>query len=210
MGILEKLLPPKENTFFVSFEESAKICKETAELYVEIMNEGFIQDRLVRAKDLKHKSNDVTKEMLNKLNETFITPIDREDIQLVATFLNKITKRIVRSCVNVRTYRLEYFSDTMKKQAETLLKATEELIFMVSRLRHVTNLKEATDSNNRMREIETRGDEILYIAMDDLFSGNYDALTVIKVRDIYKQIENALDTCFSTSDEIMSIILKHS
>lgn len=67
-----------------------------------------------------------------------------------------------------------------------------------------------TESHHRMKEIESHGDEILYKAMDELFSGQYDALTVLKLRDIYKDIEYALDTCFSVSDSIINIVLKHS
>ena len=61
-----------------------------------------------------------------------------------------------------------------------------------------------------MKEIEAHGDEILFHAMDELFSGKYEALDVIKIRDIYKDIENALDLCFSVSDEVVNVVLKQN
>lgn len=208
-NILEKILPPEEKIFYSYFEESSRICNETAKLFNTIMQEGFNEDKLIEAKRLKHKSNDLAKETLCQLNTTFITPIDREDIQHVACLLNKITKKIVKACVNFRVYRLDTQNENMKKQAETLLKATEELNVIVPYLRKISQTKEITESHHRMREIESHGDEILYKAMDELFSGKFDALTVIKLRDIYKDIENALDTCFNVSDTIVHIVLKH-
>jgi uncharacterized protein Yka (UPF0111/DUF47 family) len=208
-NLLASLLPPEEKIFYTLFEESTLVCLDTAKLYLDITHNGFNEEKLIDAKRLKHKSNDIAKETLTQLNATFITPIDREDIQHVACLLNKITKRIVKACVNLRVYRLENNTDNMRKQAETLFKATQELNFIVSHLQKVTNLKEATESNHRMKEIESHGDEIFYFAVDDLFSGKHDPLTVIKLRDIYKDIENALDACFSISDTVVHIVLKH-
>lgn len=208
-NLLERILPTEDKIFYSLFEESTKVCKDAAILFHEIMHQGFNEDRLILAKRYKHKSNDLSKETLTQLNNTFVTPIDREDIQNLASHLNRITKRIVKACVNLRVYRLQEHTENMKKQAETLLKATEELTFIVSHLKKVTQIKEITESNHRMREIESHGDEILYRAMDELFSGKYDALTVLKLRDIHKYIENALDTCFTVSDEVVNIVLKH-
>lgn len=208
-NLLEKILPPEEKTFYNLFEKSTDVCRETAKLFYDIMHQGFSEDKLIEAKRLKHLSNDISKETLVQLNSTFITPIDREDIQHVACLLNKITKKIVKACVNLRVYRLDNHTENMIKQSETLLKATEEMQYIISQLKKVSQSKETTESHHRMREIESHGDEILYKAMDELFSGCYDALTVIKLRDIYKDIENALDTCFNVSDTVVHIVLKH-
>jgi len=208
LKILDKLLPPEEKIFYILFEEGADVCREAAKLFEEIMFHGINEDRLIQAKRLKHKSNDVAKETLIRLNKTFITPIDREDIQVVAALLNRVTKKIVKASFNLRVYRLGVATENMKQQAATLLKATEELNFTVSHLRKHTEFCQVSESNQRMKEIESHGDEILYKAMDDLFSGKYDALSVLKIRDIYKDIENALDTCYSISDEVLNIVLK--
>lgn len=131
IGFLEKLLPPEEKIFYNYFEESTKVCSEAAKLFYNIMYDGFNEDRLIQAKRLKHTSNNLAKQTLNKLNSTFITPIDREDIQLVSSLLNKITKKIVKACVNLRVYRLKEHTENMKKQAETLVKASDELNFII-------------------------------------------------------------------------------
>lgn len=208
-NLLEKLLPPENKIFYTCFEDSAEICKQSAILFHEIMTSGFNEDRFIRAKSFKHKSSDIAKLTLYHLNSTFVTPIDREDIQLVASLLNKITKRIIKVSINLKVYRLDQYNENMKKQAETLIKATEELTYIVSLLKKISLIKEITESHNRMREVESHGDEIYHKAMDELFSGQYDALSVIKLRDIYKDIESAMDSCFSVSDNIVNIVLKH-
>ncbi len=209
-NLLAYILPPEEKIFYTLFEESAKVCNETAELYNDIVTNGLHEDHIISAKRLKHKSNDLLKETLHQLNITFITPIDREDIQYITTLLNKITKRIVKACVNLRVYRLDVYTENMKKQAQTLMQATNELGFIINKFKKVTQLKVMTESNLKMKEIETHGDEILYHAMDELFSGKYDALQVIKLRDIHKDIENALDSCFSVSDQVVNVVFKQS
>lgn len=211
LGILDRILPPDDEKFYIQFEAIAKICSETAQLFDTIVHSGVQEENhIIEAKRLKHASSALSKETLNQLNATFITPIDREDIQLLNMLLNKITKKIVKACLNLRVYRLSEFNDTMKHQAETLVQSTKELTYIVSMLRNIDKVKEITESHYKMKEIETHGDEILYKAMDDLFSGKYDALSVIKLRDIYKDIENALDNCYGVSDTILNIVLKHS
>ena len=209
-NLLAYILPPEEKVFYTLFEESTNVCKEAANLFNEIVTTGVTENQIITAKRLKHKSNDLLKETLHQLNITLITPIDREDIQCIASLLNKITKRIVKASVNLRVYRLDLYTDNMKKQAQTLMRATEELAFIIHKFKKQSSIKEMTESNLKMKEIESHGDEILYHAMDELFSGKYDALNVLKLRDIHKDLENALDSCFSVSDQVVNVVLKQS
>lgn len=209
-NLLAYILPPEEKVFYTLFEESAKVCNDAANLYNEIVTTCLCEDHIINAKRLKHKSNDLLKETLHQLNVTLITPIDREDIQCIASLLNKITKRIVKASLNLNVYRLDSFTENMQKQAQTLFQATEELIFIIHKFKKASSIKEMTESNLKMKEIESHGDEIHYHAIDELFSGKHEALEVIKLRDIHKDIENALDSCFSVSDAVVNVVLKQS
>jgi hypothetical protein len=168
------------------------------------------EEPLIRAKTFKHNSGSIEREMINLLNNTFITPIDREDIQVLSCKLNKITKRMVQVCLNLNVYRLTNHTEQIIHQSKTILKATEELVHVVSLIKTISKTEEITESRSRMKEIESFGDEILYRAMDELFSGKYEALDVIKLRDIYKDLENVLDNCFGVSDEVFNIALKNN
>lgn len=207
--LLSKILPPREKIFFSYFEENAEICHKCVDVLVDIIQQGISTERLSLARELKHNSNTLTKKTLTHLNATFITPIDREDIHYLNKHLNKIARQVVKVAFLFKTHQLAEYPNYLTEQSKTLVQAINELSIIVSKFRNFKKVNEIMTSNERMGEIETHGDEILEQAMIDLFSGKYDTLTVIKLRDIYNNIENTLDLCFSVSDAIVNIVLKH-
>lgn len=208
-SIIKRILPPEQKTFYLFFEENAEVCDDISKLFHEVVNNGPSEEKIQQARDLKHKSKDVVRKTLNLLNTTFVTPIDRENIQELACLLNKITRKIVKAIYNLEIYNLESYTDCMRDQAETLLAATKELKHNITLLRDISEMKEIYESNTKIKEIETKGDEILHTAMAEIFSGKYDALTAIKLKELYKNIESAMDACFDVSDLIVNIALKH-
>jgi len=210
MNLFEKLLPPKNSVFFDCFEDAAKNCNEMATLFAEALASGMSNELIVKARTLKHRGSGLERETISKLNSTFVTPIDREDIQALATMLNRITKKIVQAFMNLNVYRMTSFTEEMLQQSRTILKATDELMRSVSLLKTISKTNEITASYESMKEIESLGDDILYRAMDRLFSGEFEAIEVIKLRDIYKVLESAMDKCYDVSDTILNIALKNN
>lgn len=212
LGFLAKLLPPPENKFYNFFEEGAEVCELSSQLFYQIVNSDLKQreEYLVHAKTYKRRAVDALEGSLSLLNSSFITPIDREDIQLISNNLYGGTKVILKACVNLRIYKIESYNEIVRKQAEILVKSAEELRTIISMLKKNAPLKQITACNSRIKDIESRGDEILFTATEEIFSGKYDALYVLKMRDIYKGIENALDICSVISDLIVNIAIKHS
>lgn len=212
LGFFAKLLPPPENKFYNFFEEGAEVCELTSQLFYQIVNSDLKQreEYLIHAKTYKRRAVDALEGSLALLNASFITPIDREDIQLISSNIYGGTKVILKACVNLRIYKIDSYNDILKKQAEILIKSAEELRIIISMLKNNAPLKDITACNSRIKDIESRGDEILFTATEELFSGKYDALYVLKMRDIYKGIENALDICSVISDLIVNISIKHS
>lgn len=210
LKIFEKLLPPKTNIFYDSFEDAAKNCNDIAKLFNEALLHGITEEGVLQARTLKHRGSTLERETISRLNATFVTPIDREDIQALATMLNKITKKISQAFMNLNVYRMTSYTEEMLQQSKTILKATDELMRSVHLLKTISKTKEITASHQSMKEIETIGDDILYRAMDKLFSGEFEAIEVIKLRDIYKVLESAMDKCFSVSDAILNIALKNN
>jgi hypothetical protein len=208
-GIMSYILPPSNDVFYSLFEEGTTYCKQSAELIHEMLEQGITEERIARAKQYKHASNKNIKKTLEVLDTSFVTPIDREDIQNISGLLNKITKKIIKSCMNLRVYGPDCFTENVKNQSLTLIAATSELEQIFANFKKPT-ISDMTAKNLKMKEIETRGDEILLAATESLFSGKFDALTVIKLRDIHKDLENALDSCYSVSDAVVSVVLKLS
>jgi uncharacterized protein Yka (UPF0111/DUF47 family) len=212
LGFLAKLLPPPENKFYQHFEDGAEVCELSSQLFYQIVHSALTEreEYLIHAKTYKRRASAAMESSLVLLNSSFITPIDREDIQLISSYLYKNTKVILKACVNLRIYKIDSYNDILKKQAEILIKAAEELRIIISMLKNNAPLKDIAACNYRIMDIESRGEEILFTATEEIFSGNHDALYVLKMRDIYKGIENALDICSVISDLIVNIALKHS
>ena len=209
-GFLKKLLPPANEEFFTLFEDAANNCKETVLLFHRTSEEGVNNAMLEEARRLKHESGFIVKSILRKLNNTFITPIDRDDIQSLANLLNKITRKIVKACFNLHVYHVESATPSIKLQVDNLMEAVNELYPVIRLIRNTSQVEEATKHNNKMKEIESRGDELLNQTMTELFTMPLLPLEVMKYREIHKDIESALDLCYEVSDEVLSVILKHS
>jgi len=201
---------PSNEAFYSLFKENSAICKASANLFLKILREGVDENLMVEARQCKHKSNKILKKTLKVLNQSRIKFVDREDIQTIASLLNRITKKIIKACMNFRVYRIEHATEHMLQQANILISAANELDYIMQHFTKGASLNEITDRNMKMKEIETRGDEIHYLALDLLFSGQYDALNVIKLRDIHKDIESALDACYDVSDTVVNVLYKEN
>ena len=209
-NLMSYIMPPEDKMFFTYFQDSAEICQKTARLYDKIMHDKLTDEYREKALKYKKKGKLSYKAVLKQLNKSFITPIEREDIQTIAVQLNKITKKIVKACLNLEVYRLNDYTDEMKEQALTLVQATDKLAEIVKLFKKVSDVEKITKLNIEMKEIEAHGDEIHRRAMGNLFSGKYEAHEVIKLRDMYKEIENAFDACFYVTDTILNVVLKQS
>lgn len=209
-NLLSYILPPEDKVFFTLFQESADICKDSAQLYLEMMDNHSEQSMFEKAREFKKGATKNFKLTLKQLNKSFITPIEREDIQFIASLLQKITKKITKACLNLQVYRIDKATDEMKEQAKTLVEATTALLEVAHEFKKISDVQSITRSNIRMKELEIKGDEINRGAIAELFSGKFEAIDVIKFRDIYKEIENALDACYAVSDAVLNIVLKQS
>ncbi len=209
-NLMSYILPPEDKLFFAYFQESAEICQKSARLYDEIIKNQLTEEYKEIALKYKKKGKIFYRAILKQLNKSFITPIEREDIQVIAVQLNKINKKIIKACLNLEVYNLKYYTKEMSEQALTLVQATDKMYEMVKKFKKVSNAEEMTAFNIEMKDIETHGDEILRRATASLYSGKYDALDVLKFRDVYKEVENALDKCYVVTDTILNVVLKQS
>ncbi len=209
-NLMSYIMPPEDKMFFTLFQNSAELCIETAKLYLEIIESGLNEEKKENVLKAKKKGSLSLKLTLKQLNKSFITPLEREDIQYIAVNLYKINKKIGKACLNLDVYKLKECTDEMKEQASILVKASCKLGEIIKCLKKVSDVELITKLNIEMKELETYGDGVHRKAISDLFSGKYDALEVIKLRDIYKDIENSLDTCYHISDTILNVALKQS
>jgi len=209
-AMLNKILPPKEKAFFALFEASAQTCCECASLLLETVNNKLTDENISRARSLKKASNNIMQQVLTTLHHSYITPIDREDIQAISTNLNNVTKKTTKSILLLNTYQLPKYTDYLKQQAVILTDAANKQLMMINKFKDFKKTRTITEACKQMKDLESKGDDVLYHAMLDLFSNGYDTLTVIKLKDVYNNIEKALDICFSVAELLVNVSLKHT
>ena len=210
--IIKSIIPSKGELFFILFEEGALNVHHSAQILVDIINSKDNQELTQlcsNAKILKQKANEINKKVLQSLNKMFITPIDRGDIQELSGFLNKLTKRIVKISNKLDIYKIDANTDDcMIKSAYTLLDMTNKLLDCIRGLR-VGDNKKIENSSQLINDLEEDGIEDFRHAINEIYSGKFDTLTILKLKEIYKSIDNAIELCVNATDLTVQISLEN-
>lgn len=209
--LIKMLIPNKGDMFFNLFEDAAKDCYSAAQNLVEIIksqNETNTNELLGQSRIIKNKSNLTEKKVLEHLNQVFITPIDRGDIQEISDLLNKLTKRIVKISIKMQLYSIDAKTDDcLIRNANTLLMTCKVLVDSLDALKSSTHQVIAL-CDERMNELEEDGIEDLRAAINEIYSGKFDTLTILKLKEIYKSIDTAIETAVSVSELIHQVSIK--
>jgi len=208
--VLEWLVP-KEKEFYVFFEEQAKTIVNACEKLNEILKNYSVEKTEIYAKEMKeieHNADEISAKIYKKTASLFMTPIDTERIIGLNKELDEIVDRIEKFVSICNLYKLTRIDDYILKFGN-LLKETSLIIQKnISYLRDAEkNKKEIEKLNENIREKEREGDEIYKSAIRELFKSD-DALHIIKMRDAYGTLEDAMDACRSVADEISDITTK--
>lgn len=210
--LIKSLVPNKGDKFFILFEDGALNAHESAKIFVDILNskDQVVTDQLcVNSRILKQKATDINKKVIQELSNMFITPIDRGDIQELAGLLNKLTKRIVKISTKLKIYNIDANTDDcLIKNANTLLIITKALYECVESLKRF-DASGITASGERINELEENGIEDFRHAINEIYSGKFDTLTILKLKEIYKSIDAAIELSVSAADLIMQVSLKN-
>ena len=199
---------PRERAFFDLFERSAEgVAAGAAELVALIGALPNAADQHRRITDLEHAGDDLTHQILETLNTTFVTPFDRHDIHRLASQLDDVLDAIEGVSDLLVLHRVDTPLPGMVLQADVLVKITRLVVREVRHLRALSSVERDWSEINRM---EREGDRVFRRATADLFSGDHPTLEVLKWKDIVDQMEDAIDSCESISNTIESIALKYA
>jgi predicted phosphate transport protein (TIGR00153 family) len=203
-------LIPKEAVFFDLFEKAADNAHECTQQLVEFL-ERFddLQNRARKIKDLEHIGDELTHETIERLNQTFITPLDREDIHELVCRVDDILDLIDTAVDRMVLFKVERPIDESKQLAQCLLRSTMLIREMMPFLR---NMKHADVVRQRVREVhrlESEADRIERQALAALFEKNPDPIFVIKWKSIVETLESATDRCEDVANVIEGIVLKN-
>ena len=209
--LIKAIIPSKGDVFYILFEEAALNAHESAKSFVDILSckeEQASAQLLSGSKVLKQKANDINKKILKELNDMFITPLDRGDIQELSGLLNKLTKRIAKISTKLKIYNIDAKSDDcLIKNASTLLTITKALVDSIHGLK-VSDNNKIVVSTEKIYELEENGIEDFRFAMNEMYSGKFDTLMILKLKEIYKNIDGAIELSVSAADLIMQISVK--
>lgn len=206
-------LLPQEDKFYDLLGESGELAYVCVRLLREIVLETDF-DRILKLsndlQDAKKRAKKVTLEITEKLCQTFVTPLDREDIYALSHVLYKIPKTTEKAMERIVTFRLRPFYDDLPRLTHNMLEAAELLQYL---LRNLKNLKESqvvSEKCSQINNIEGDTDDMLSQLLVDLFEKESDVKQVILRKDLYNLMEKVVDRHRDVSKIILEIILKHS
>ena len=200
---------PKEEQYFSFFSQMTSYIYDAARVLVEMLGDkdGDYADYLKRIKSIEHECDDLTHSISTKLNKSFITPFDREDIYLLSGALDDVVdliddaaRAMVMYDVRESTAHARHFADVIQRMAIQL----HEIVSMLAKPNGISpRLVE-------LHRLENEGDEIYHTAIAELFHNATDPLDVIRWKDIYEKLEAAVDRCENVANIIESVIIKHT
>ena len=199
---------PQETKFFDLFVAAADNAVEGARAYLQMIEHYDDPKSAHKAiRELEHKGDDLTHETIRNLNQTFITPIDREDIHGLSTSLDDITDFIEAGADIFSLHRIEEPAALMLEQAGILVRITEAVAAAMRDLRKFKGLEQHWITIN---SLENEGDQVYRRAIAELFGGDHKAMDVLKNKEVYDIIESAVDRCEDIANRLESIVLKHA
>ena len=201
-------LVPREQRFYDFFEQQATILVSAGVLLKEALDDiGNLPARQREIKDLEHVGDQITYETVRTLNETFVTPFDHEDISALAAGLDDILDYIEEIADTVNLYRITTIPRPASELADLLAQAVAQLEQAVGKLR---SGKKGSEYVIEVHRLEDVGDSTSRRAIAQLFQGQRDPLEVIKLKDLYSLLEDALDRCEDMANVIENIAIKNA
>lgn len=210
MGQWLSWVKSNEKEILAILDNLAIKAKETAEQLVNLLaNMDKSSQYQEEIKKLEREADELTRSIFAELNKTFITPLDREDIQRIASKTDDIIDYIEGIAGRIKSYHVTSTPPYMLEIANELLNAIKEVELLISRLKTVKADKSLIDHCRKISDIEHNIDDLYRTAVGELFEKN-DAITIIKLKDIYEAIESASDRCLDVADVIEDIVLKYT
>jgi predicted phosphate transport protein (TIGR00153 family) len=202
-------LIPREEKFFEFFEKAANNILDGAKVLVQMTDQqdGDFEKGWKQLEDLEHVGDKITHQIIRKLNRTFITPIDREDIHALTVALDDVMDLIEAVAARMSLYKIKQPTEEARKLALVILKSAEEIVKAVSNLERLDDVTEHCIEINRL---ENEADEVCREAIAGLFEKGQDPIDVIKWKEIYETMETATDRCEDVANIVEGVALKNT
>lgn len=202
---------PKNFNFFDLFERQVRCAVDASGCFKEMVAKEETSDSfLKKMHDIEHQGDDVTHEILDTLNKTFITPFDREDIHSLAKELDDIVDMIYTIANRLKVYKITSFRDNLSEFANVIDESVRAVDCAVKGLRNVKNMNSVSESCVEINRLENVGDTMRDIKLAELFESSKNPIDVIKWKEIYQDAETVLDICEDVAHVVQSILVKQA
>ena len=208
MARLSQVFGSRDREFFDLFEEAGGNIARAADLLDQMLASWPDRKELARdILDCEQEGDRITHDIIHRLNQTFVTPIDREDILGLASALDDIIDFTEEVADYLGLYRIEAPMEQAQRLARILVQATRQVAAALPRMRGFQDISHYTVEINRL---ENDGDRVTREAMASLFEGGIDPMVVIRWKDIYERLEEAIDACEHVANVLEGIVIKNS
>ena len=200
---------PRDQEFFVIFEKASQNILDGAELLKDLLdNFDDVKAKARQIEEIEHKGDTLTHELVKRLNTTFITPIDREDILNLASAIDDVIDLIHAAATRLTLYKVTEVTPQAKELGFLILKATRELHRGISRLS--TQMSEVYEHCVEVNSLENEADRVSRDAIAYLFEHEKDPIAILKWKEIYETLETATDRAEDAANVLESVALKNA
>jgi predicted phosphate transport protein (TIGR00153 family) len=208
MARLTQLFAPGDREFFDLFEEAGTNTLRAADLLDQLLR-GWPDNKELGREILicEQEGDRITHDLISKVNSTFVTPIEREDILTLASGLDDIVDFTEEAADYLNLYKIEAPMEQAQRLSHVLLLCTRQIAEAMPRLRGFRDLNHFVVEINRL---ENDGDRITREAIASLFDGGIDPMVVIRWKDIYERLEAAIDACERVAHILESVVIKNA
>lgn len=204
-------LIPKDEKFFDLLEEAVDNALKAAISFRSLVqNWSATSPEIQRITDLEHEGDRMTHEVIDKLNRTFITPLDREDILALASEIDDVVDILQATTDRMQLYRIDKTNPHLIKMADVVVRSTEVIGKAVKSLRDLSHSRRTLDFCIEANRLENEGDALLKEALTELFSDHKEVLEIMKWKEIYEATEYATDKCEDIANVIEGIVVKNA
>ena len=201
----------KEEIFFDMFVETTDNSGKAAQMLVDLMkNYTDVNNKIQAIENVEHECDQYVHKILAQLNKSFITPIDREDIYLIAKELDNITDYVESTAHRFKMFNVTAIRPEAIKLAELAVVCTKELKDVMVELKNMKKSKTLKDKVIEVNRIENMGDDLYRSAMANLFTNEKDAIEVVKWKEIFEYLENTLDACEDVANIVEGVVMKNA
>jgi len=199
-------LIPKQTQFFDMFYDMASNLTDGAKLLKAILEDmKDVESRVEQLKTIEHRGDEMTHDILTRLNQTFITPFDREDIHKLASSLDDVLDFVHAAGERLVMYKITEFTPSAPQLADVIIRQGEQLCKAVSHLEKKNNVLQYCVEINRL---ENEADRIASVALGQLFETETNPIALIKKKELYEVLETATDKAEDAANVIESVVVK--